>query len=132
MEQRVITDTEKNFIDLLDETSSKITKQSDEIENLELEDKITLALSIRLKAEQFMYDKVDKPEDITQNQTRELVKKYKDKYVGQHKKIEILEKVLLMTPEYIHINSFMYEPIIDMSGEYLEQLYNEVNGLSEE
>jgi len=34
-----------------------------------------------------------------------------------------------MTPENIHINSFMYEPIIDMANEHLKQLYTDVSAL---
>jgi len=34
-----------------------------------------------------------------------------------------------MTPENIHLNSFMYEPILDMSNEYLKQLYSDVSRL---
>ncbi len=30
----------------------------------------------------------------------------------------------MMTPEGIHLNSFMYEPLIDMSAEHLVNLYN--------
>ena len=37
--------------------------------------------------------------------------------------IKLLEDVNLMTPENIHLNSFMYEPILDMSNEHLKQLY---------
>ena len=35
-----------------------------------------------------------------------------------------------MTPENIHVNSFMYEPIIDMSDVHLRQLYTDVQKLS--
>jgi hypothetical protein len=34
-----------------------------------------------------------------------------------------------MTPENIHVNSFMYEPIIDMSDVALRELYSQVKGL---
>jgi len=34
-----------------------------------------------------------------------------------------------MTPENIHLNSFMYEPILDMSNEHLKQLYRKVYAL---
>jgi hypothetical protein len=34
-----------------------------------------------------------------------------------------------MTPENIHVNSFMYEPIIDMSGSHLRKLFIEVESL---
>ncbi len=43
--------------------------------------------------------------------------------------LKVLEKVNLMTPENIHVNSFMYEPLIDMSDYYLKTLYREVNEL---
>ena len=44
--------------------------------------------------------------------------------------IAILDRVALMTPENIHLNSFMYEPIIDMSDEHLRKLYREVEALN--
>jgi len=31
-----------------------------------------------------------------------------------------------MTPENIHLNSFMYEPILDLSAQHLKKLYNKV------
>ena len=31
-----------------------------------------------------------------------------------------------MTPENIHVNSFMYEPIVDMSDDHLRKLYGKV------
>jgi hypothetical protein len=34
-----------------------------------------------------------------------------------------------MTPENIHLNSFMYEPIVDMSDEHLKKLYKNVMAL---
>ena len=42
-----------------------------------------------------------------------------------------LDRVSLMTPEVIHLNSFMYEPILDMSGRHLSKLYREVKKLDE-
>ena len=34
-----------------------------------------------------------------------------------------------MTPENIHVNSFMYEPIIDMSDVALREFYTQVKSL---
>ena len=34
-----------------------------------------------------------------------------------------------MTPENIHLNSFMFEPILDISDHHLKQLYVDVQGL---
>ena len=39
---------------------------------------------------------------------------------------KIVDEVNLMTPESIHLNSFMYEPIIDMSDWALKQLYKNI------
>jgi hypothetical protein len=35
-----------------------------------------------------------------------------------------------MTPENIHVNAFMYEPIIDMSGDHLRSLFADVSKLA--
>ena len=59
-----------------------------------------------------------------------IEKRYKAKFTDNAEQIEILGKVVLMTPENIHINSFMYEPIIDMSGEHLKNLYNQAKELN--
>jgi hypothetical protein len=48
---------------------------------------------------------------------------------GHYSDIAIIDKVLLMTPENIHLNSFMYEPILDMSDEHLRKLYSDVKTL---
>lgn len=36
----------------------------------------------------------------------------------------------MMTSENIHINSFMYEPILDTSIEHLKVLYKEINNFT--
>ena len=33
----------------------------------------------------------------------------------------------MMTPEHIHLNSFMYEPLVDMSVRELLDLYDKVS-----
>lgn len=42
----------------------------------------------------------------------------------------MLDRVTLMTPENIHLNSFMYEPIIDMGEGPLRKLYEDVKALT--
>ena len=46
--------------------------------------------------------------------------------------INALEMVLLMTPENIHLNAFIHEPILDMSDDHLKKLYKDVAALSSE
>ena len=97
-----------------------------------MENKIVLSIAIRLKAEIYMINKINNKnitDNIDSNQTRELMNNM-DFSVTNGKEIKtILEEVLIMTSENIHINSFMYEPIIDMSVEYLMKLYTKVCSL---
>ena len=61
------------------------------------------------------------------NQTRELFNGYKQ--FGDADKIKILNEVNIMTPEHIHVNSFMYEPILDMDIVELHRLYHTIKNL---
>ena len=67
---------------------------------------------------------------ISKNQTVELLKEYKRCALGSAEEIEKLEQVNLITPENIHLNSFMYEPILDMGSAHLRALYLEVKKLT--
>ena len=99
----------------------------------ELECKVILAMAIRLRAEQFMISKIADDEFVSaidSNQTRQLFDKYLDSYPDELATISLLDQVNLMTPENIHLNSFMYEPILDMSARSLYQLYEDVKQLS--
>ena len=118
--------------------------------NSELENKIVLAIGIRHKAEEFMISEIASytgqlncrnrrnTQLVTSsnfltfvansgNQTRELLKGYQQ--FGDDEKITILNEVSIMTPEHIHINSFMYEPLLDMDINELLSLYQRVKTL---
>jgi hypothetical protein len=97
------------------------------------ENKIVLAIAIRLCAERFMVWKINDAAfvaEIRVNQSHDLAAKFKAMFAGESKIIETLDRVLLMTPENLHLNSFMYEPIVDMSDEHLRKLYERVLDLS--
>jgi hypothetical protein len=97
-----------------------------------LENKIILALAIRLKIEQYMIGKIAESNfvgTISTNQTWILFKRFKDKFPTESDVIAVIDRVLLMTPENIHLNSFMYEPLIDMSDDHLRKLYTDVTAL---
>jgi hypothetical protein len=51
-----------------------------------------------------------------------LLKRCQPLFPGDAASIGVLQRVVLMTPENIHMNSFMYEPILDMSDEHLRKL----------
>ncbi|WP_428406117.1 hypothetical protein [Methylocystis sp.] len=97
-----------------------------------LTNKIVLAIAIRLRAEKFMVERIADPDfvaSIEANQAWRLVSKFKDLYPKETLNIAALDKVALMTPENIHVNAFMYEPIIDMSDDNLRRLYERVKEL---
>lgn len=98
----------------------------------DLEAKIVLAIGIRLAAERFMVSKItdrDCVRHIAKNQTPRLLERFERDYSNESEAINTLRKVLLMTPENIHLNAFMYEPILDMSPDSLCALYSEVRSL---
>lgn len=121
---------ELGVIDKIFQNADQISKAANE--SPELESKVIVAMAIRLKAEQFMIAQIHDPtfvNGIESNQTRALFDKYVETHLREAEIIRLLEQVNLMTPENIHLNSFMYEPILDMSAHRLYSLYYEVTRL---
>ena len=86
--------------------------------------KITLATAIRLKTEFFLRDLLIKNSiDIVckKNQTRIWANRAKS-HLSDNEKL-VISEVLLITPESIHANAFMYEPLIDIPNYQLIDLY---------
>lgn len=120
----------------------KVNKVFDEIKNVNidyldssLESKIIMSIKIRHESEIFMkkilWDEI--VNEISWNQTWEMIKKIKENikfYLLDKEIIKLLDDVSIMTPENIHLNSFMYEPILDMSDWYLKELYKKVSNLN--
>lgn len=101
-------------------------------EGVNFENKIVLAIATRILAERYMIDKLADPGftgAIDANQTQALFQAFKSRDAGTPETVDTLASVVLMTPENIHLNSFMYEPIIDMSDVALRDLYNRVKNL---
>jgi len=119
----------KSVKELIFDTADLIEQENPKNEIL-LENKVTLSIAIRLKAEVFMISKIPNIAalSINSNQTSELLKHFKQNS-NDKAAIAVLERVNLMTPENIHINAFMYEPIIDISILHLEDLYKSVKQL---
>lgn len=95
-----------------------------------IENKIALSIGIRHLAENYMHDKIistGKSEEdllVNGNQTGKWTGLYKKCCPDDENKV-IIERVNMMTPEIIHINSFMFEPLIDMSISHLIALYKD-------
>lgn len=106
------------------------------IDKVNLENKIVLSMGIRLLAEEYMKSILKENsieyEESNSNQTVKLLDYIKNIYKENSEKkeiVKILQQVALMTPENIHINSFMYEPLLDLSDYHLKKLYGEVSNL---
>lgn len=116
---------------IFEQAENIIQKQANPIK---IENKIVLSIAIRMIAEIYMINRINNRnqiESILGNQTRELRNMISfDREDGNDKKrVELIEKVLIITSENIHLNSFMYEPIIDISLEELKNLYIGIKSL---
>jgi hypothetical protein len=111
-------------------------------ETFRIKSKLILSIASRLKTEEYIIKKIEEITGesfdlgtITRNQFRELYQAILEKTskngVDLKKELKIIKSVSLITPEHIHINSFMFEPILDMSFDEIKGIYNEVsNNLS--
>lgn len=121
------TDSVKKII--MDEADNLLIQ--DDPDEIILEIKIVLSIAARIKAEDYMFSKVTNKTSIRGSQTGKLFDRYKREFAtSEEENIKILEQVNLMTPENIHLNSFMYEPILDMSNIHLKKLYSDISNLS--
>ena len=115
----------------------KIYEEADLIQNsvhvnIDLEKKVVLAIAIRLKCEEYLIARINDDafcNSITKNQTFELCKRFKADFPGETTVASLLDQINLMTPENIHLNSFMYEPILDLSNHHLISLYQKAKEL---
>lgn len=101
-------------------------------DGVNFENKIVLSIAIRMAAEKFMINKINDSSfvaGISSNQTPKLLTRFKKQFGTEIQAIQTIQQVILMTPENIHVNSFMYEPILDMSDEHLRKLYTNVSAL---
>ena len=129
-ERLVLPNHVKPVKELIYDVASIIVQEPSETSALE--NKIVLSIAIRLKAEDFMIAQInDEPfwSGITSNQTITLIKRFRKDFAGERENIRLFDQVNLMTPENIHLNSFMYEPILDLSVQHLKKLFNKVNAL---
>lgn len=112
------------YIDILKEEADKACSSNNIIS---LEEKLILSIASRLFSEKYMIDKLkEKDIECTTNnyQTFVLFDKYRTIFPNQN--TDVLNKVIMMTSENIHLNNFMFEPIIDISSMHLKKLYIDV------
>ena len=142
-------------INLEDTIMEELYQECDNITSNDstLENKIILAMAVRHLAEKYMKNKISVHSDILHwnrgkisgkseeflsfvesksNQTRELMNGFIQITNRNQEDMKILSAVNIMTPENIHFNSFMYEPILDMDIIELLNLYHEAKSLIKE
>jgi len=123
-------ETDINYIDEIS-TYKYIIKACDEIVwlwtiELPLEQKICLTIWMRLLAETIMRDKHWWTEHEWNQifklytETTDLLSDEEDKYIS---------KIMIYTPESIHLNAFMFEPIVDMWSQKLIDIYTKIKNL---
>lgn len=92
-----------------------------------LPEKVVLSMGVRFLVERCIstelgQEQIEVEEGPLGALARELKQKLPDAYKGHS---ELIQQAVLMTPENIHLNSFMYEPLIDMGIHRLFALYRE-------
>lgn len=119
----------KKIIDIVFDEAEKITAFFTD-HSIDLEDKLIVSIACRLKAELYMIDQIsiDELNNINKDQTQKLYQLCKEKGVDPIT-LKLLNRVNLITPEHIHVNSFMFEPLVDMSMNHLVDLYKDISAL---
>jgi hypothetical protein len=103
-------------------------------DGLNLEDKVLLSIATRMQAEIFLTNELRRLKNDSsywfegKEQFGNLIKEYST-LTTSARELRTLEKVSITVSSNIHLNSFMYEPILDLTIDHLISLYNEVSGL---
>lgn len=102
-------------------------------DDLAIEEKEVLAIAVRLQAEQFMIRRLSQNniryEEAKGQQFKDLSKKCKEYCSDDEKKV--IEEINIITPDSIHLNSFMFEPLIDVSGWELKDNYQKIKVMNQ-
>ncbi len=116
-------DKTKSYLDVL---TNEI--QIDDNKKFDVIPKMAVSIACRVLIEKnIIKEDFEKLDGISSNQTREIQRKYSQTLT--EKTNDLLNKVLISTPEFIHINSFMVEPLVDIDPKVLKNLYSEIKQL---
>lgn len=119
---------EELYFDKLLELAKKISNS--QLDNYDIKNKTILSIACRLLIEEkIVGNDFSKLDGIGLNQTSQLRERNKDKFGKEF--LQILDRVLLSTADYIHVNSFMYEPLIDIDSNYLQALYKDIENFDD-
>lgn len=100
-------------------------------DDISLENKLIISIAARLRAEKYLKQviiaKEGKCDDSESNQMRDWYDKAKGYLTAEEQ--AVIDDINLITPEAIHLNAFMYEPLIDVSIWALNDIYSRAVGL---
>ena len=129
LDNATFTGTDEPYYDALIRIANSCV--ADTTNEVLLDNKLVIAIAIRLKTEKFLQQTLiangQTCVDATSNQTREWFLQALPFLTDEQK--DVVEEVNLITPESIHLNSFMFEPLIDISDWSLKELYRKVSAL---
>lgn len=131
---KTISNGSKTVIALIFEQADAVSNNTEQ-PGLDLEQKLLLSMAIRLKAEKYMtntlkthYANLCYWSAATSNQFGKLLAEFKEQ-LPSSEAVSILEQVSITVSSNIHLNSFMYEPILDLTKDHLVQLYQGIKNL---
>ncbi len=120
------------------DTSGAQQKILDTAENIiggindSMEHKVVLSMATRIRAEAYIkarFNADSKTLNEDSYQTGRWTEAFCVEYPHEVEIQKILRSVNIVTPELLHVNAFMYEPIIDMSSQEIAETYNAVKSL---
>jgi hypothetical protein len=125
---------DRKMVEVLFERADLISG-SDSTIGLDLEQKVLLSIAIRIKAERFITDELRRIKgDPTYWSTQKVFGKMLPEYLAlkdhSQEARPVLERVGITVSSNIHLNSFMFEPILDLTIDHLRCLYQDVSKLS--
>ena len=116
---------DKTVIEMVFDVAEQLVSENNN--SVSLEDKLVMSIAIRLKSELFLKGVLianNLETECKSSQTRIWINRAKNHITPEQ--YDVLNTVGLITPENIHVNSFMYEPLIDIPNWQLYDLYNDV------
>lgn len=122
------------FLDVLDLAASTICTTN--VRETNLEDKIVLGLYVRVFLERFLsktiLNKSGSVPVITNNYARTslLINQVKNSNYLSDEQLSIVTEANVISPSYVHANSFMYEPLIDVDAQSLIDIANKIKTIN--
>lgn len=114
-----------NFLKKIDSEVANILSSG--INETNLEEKITLGLYIRLFEERFLCKKIIAsagaiPSFNAYNRTKDLLNYAISLLLLSDEEVSLMTEANIISPSFLHANSFMYEPLIDVGSKPLVDL----------